>query len=83
MRPGLLSGVRLVMLGSMTVVSPLLAHYGGLDEIGVFVVPAVAVILLMRWAERRARDRQAESKPPAVQPGHHELTEHEHDGTDR
>ena len=34
-----------------------LAHYGGIDEIGVFVVPAVAVILFLRWAERRARER--------------------------
>jgi hypothetical protein len=69
----------------MTVVSPLLAHYGGLDEIGVFVVPAVAVILFLRWAERRARDRKAEStvEPPAIQPGRQELTENERDGTDR
>ena len=35
----------------------MLAHYGGIDEIGVFVVPAVAVILFLRWAERRARER--------------------------
>ena len=54
----------------MTVVSPLLAHYGGLDEIGFFVVPAVAVILLLRWAERRAGGRR-------------EPNEHERDGTDR
>lgn len=54
----------------MTVVSPLLAHYGGLDEIGVFVVPAVAVILIMRWAERRAGGRR-------------EPKERERDGSDR
>jgi hypothetical protein len=69
----------------MTVVSPLLAHYGGLDEIGVFVVPAVAVILLMRWAERRARDRRSESmaEPPAIHPGGQGLEEQERDGSDR
>lgn len=41
----------------MPVIAPLLAHYGGIDEIGIFVVPAVAVILILRWAERRARER--------------------------
>lgn len=33
------------------------AHYGGIDEIGIFVLPAVAVILVLRWAERRAKAR--------------------------
>lgn len=37
--------------------APLLAHYGGIDEIGIFVVPALAVIVILRWAERRARRR--------------------------
>lgn len=41
-----------------------LAHYGGVDEIGLFVVPAVLAILALRWAERRARraagEREAE-----------------------
>jgi hypothetical protein len=32
-----------------------LAHYGGIDEIGVFVVPAILALLAIRWAERRAR----------------------------
>lgn len=32
-----------------------LAHYGGIDEIGVFVVPAVLALLVIRWAERRSR----------------------------
>lgn len=34
-----------------------LAHYWGIDEIGVFVVPAVLALLALRWAERRARER--------------------------
>lgn len=69
----------------MTVVSPLLAHYGGLDEIAVFVVPAVAVILLMRWAERRARDRRADSpgEPPAIRPEPPEAKEHGREDPDR
>lgn len=42
------------------------AHYGGIDEIGVFVVPAVLAILALRWAEGRARRRVAEdsASPP-------------------
>ena len=38
------------------------AHYGGIDEIGVFVVPAVLAILALRWAERRARRAAAEKE---------------------
>ena len=38
------------------------AHYGGIDEIGVFVVPAVLAILALRWAERRARRSAAEKE---------------------
>ncbi len=45
-------------MGHAGTVASILAHYGGVDEIGVFVVPAVAVILLMRWAERRAKQRR-------------------------
>lgn len=45
-------------------VVPLLAHYGGIDEIGIFVVPAVAVILILRWAERRAREKVEEEADP-------------------
>lgn len=41
--------------------APTLAHLGGIDEIGVFLVPAVAAILALRWAERRARERR---EPP-------------------
>ncbi|MGH8947828.1 MAG: hypothetical protein ACRDXF_03125 [Acidimicrobiia bacterium] len=38
------------------------AHYGGIDEIGVFVVPAVLAILALRWAERRAKRAAAEKE---------------------
>ncbi|HLF42018.1 MAG TPA: hypothetical protein VJA46_00665 [Acidimicrobiia bacterium] len=37
------------------------AHYWGIDEVGVFVIPALAAIWSLRWAERRAR-RAAEEK---------------------
>ena len=37
------------------------AHYWGIDEVGVFVLPAVLAILALRWAERRAR-RKAEQQ---------------------
>jgi hypothetical protein len=33
------------------------AHFGGIDEIGIFVVPAVLAIVALRWAERKARRR--------------------------
>ena len=33
----------------------LLAHQGGWDEILIFAVPVVAVLFLLRWAERRSR----------------------------
>ncbi len=46
------------------------AHYGGIDEIGIFVVPAVLAILALRWAERRAKrtaaERQTEPEMEAV-----------------
>lgn len=37
-----------------------LAHYWGIDEVGVVVVPALIAILLLRWAEKRARQRREE-----------------------
>lgn len=39
-----------------------LAHYWGIDEIGVFVVPAVLAIVLLRWAERKAKAKAAVSE---------------------
>jgi hypothetical protein len=33
------------------------AHLGGIDEIGVFLVPVILAILAVRWAERRAHRR--------------------------
>jgi hypothetical protein len=39
-----------------------LAHYWGIDEVGVFVIPALAAILALRWAERRARKAAAEKE---------------------
>jgi hypothetical protein len=45
----------------------ILAHYWGIDEVGVFVVPAVLAILALRWAERRAK-RSAAREPEADQP---------------
>jgi hypothetical protein len=39
------------------VVKVFIAHYGGIDEIGIFVIPAVLAILALRWTERKARQR--------------------------
>lgn len=33
----------------------MLGHLGGIDEIGVFLVPAIAALLALRWVERRAK----------------------------
>ena len=35
-------------------------HYWGIDEVGVFVIPAVLAVLALRWAEKRAKRRAAE-----------------------
>ena len=44
-------------------------HYGGIDEIGVFLVPVVLAILALRWAERRARRRASGDDPSAADDG--------------
>jgi hypothetical protein len=45
--------------------SVVLAHLGGLHEIGMFLVPAVLAVLALRWAEKRARaKRDAAAKGP-------------------
>jgi len=44
----------------------LLLHLGGIDEIGVFVVPVVLAILALRWSERRtqrATERENAEEP--------------------
>ena len=33
----------------------ILAHQGGWDEILLFALPVLAVLFLLRWAERRSR----------------------------
>ncbi len=60
-----------------------LAHYGGIDEIGVFVVPAVAVILLLRWAERRAREREDHDDADETETPPGDSMEVDHPTTDR
>jgi hypothetical protein len=35
------------------------AHYWGIDEVGVFVIPALLAILALRWAERKAKKAAA------------------------
>jgi hypothetical protein len=46
----------------------LLAHLGGIDEIGVFLVPVVLAILVLRRVERRAREKEAERAASAPDP---------------
>jgi hypothetical protein len=40
----------------------IVGHLGGIDEVGIFVVPALLAVLALRWAERRARRRAAEEE---------------------
>jgi len=51
------------------------AHYWGIDEVGVFVLPALFAIVALRWAERKARRAANE----ANEDGESELIE-EHGG---
>ena len=46
----------------------LVAHQGGWDELLWFSIPIVAVLMWVRWAERRARARAA-GKAEAGEPG--------------
>jgi len=47
------------------ILTPLLAHYGGIDEVGIFLIPAIVAIYFLRRSERRAREREArESTAP-------------------
>ncbi len=41
----------------------LLAHQGGWDEALLFLIPAVGALLVIRWAERRARRREGDDDP--------------------
>ena len=53
-------------------VTPVFAHMGGVDEIGVFLIPALLAIYVLRRAERQARKREeAESaaEPVTVEDG--------------
>ena len=36
------------------------AHYWGVDEIGVFVIPVVFAIVILRWVEKKARAKREE-----------------------
>jgi len=44
-------------LEAVGMVNPVLAHMGGIDEIGIFLIPALLAIYALRRAERQARKR--------------------------
>ena len=56
----------------------MLAHQGGWDELLWFAVPIVAVLLWVRWAERKARSRRVkdpgngDGDTPSTLPPHHQ-----------
>jgi len=49
-------------------VHALLAHMGGIDEIGIFLIPAVLAIIVLRRVERKAREREADESSSAHDP---------------
>ena len=44
-------------LEAVGMVNHVLAHMGGIDEIGIFLIPALLAIYALRRAERQARKR--------------------------
>lgn len=48
---------------------PTLAHLGGIDEIGVFLIPVVLAILALRWAESRAKHKADSTQADASSRG--------------
>ena len=55
-------------LEAVGMVIPVLAHMGGIDEIGIFLIPALLAIYALRRAERQARKR-AEAEAAASDDG--------------
>lgn len=55
----------------MTEVAAVFSHMGGLDEIAIFVVPAAAIILFLRRAERRAEERERGGEAASDVEGRH------------
>lgn len=53
-------------MGTLPNMAVFLAHQGGWDELIWFAVPIVAVVLWVRWAERRAVNRSKGSTGTAV-----------------
>ena len=56
-------------LEAVGMVSPWLAHMGGIDEIGVFLIPALLAIYALKWAERKTRKRAAEAEAGSLDQG--------------
>lgn len=52
-------------LEAVRVVNPVLAHMGGIDEIGIFLIPALLAVYALRRAERQTRKR-AEAEAAAA-----------------
>lgn len=38
------------------------AHLAGIDEVGIYVIPIVLAIVLLRWAEKRSRSAAEEKE---------------------
>jgi hypothetical protein len=41
-----------------------LAHYWGIDEIGIFLIPAIIAVVGLRWAEKKSKARAEQRAEP-------------------
>lgn len=46
------------------------AHLGGIDEVGIYIVPIILAIVSLRWAEKRVRKTAEERESDQMSSGH-------------
>lgn len=57
----------------------ILGHYWGIDEIGIYLIPALLAIVLLRRADRRARREADEETHSEAATSTHPESPREHD----
>lgn len=46
----------------------IIAHLGGIDEIGVLVVPVIVALFALRWVAKRAKAKEGEAPAEETEP---------------
>lgn len=64
-------------LDALGMVTALLAHMGGIDEIGIFLIPALVALFTLRWVEKRARAREGDEERDQTSDVRHQTPESE------